>query len=220
MARSWRGWLPGMLLAGIGAFIAYGFMILGLRAYTALFVLAIAAVCLTQLRERGLYIRLLPVFVLICILFWSQIEPILQLLWMKQKLVGANGKVGEWLAVTTTIAATPQSMLLGIGWGGTFVNPIYGADSRFTHSMLSFYLLKSGVVGISMLFAGIGLLLVHSKKLAKTTHFDISSLILLISCLPPLLIGVLFEPTYKMLSYGVILALFVLVLSSFGKRVE
>ena len=212
MARSWRGWLPGMLLAGIGAFIAYGFMILGLRAYTALFVLAIAAVCLTQLRERGLYIRLLPVFVLICILFWSQIEPILQLLWMKQKLVGANGKVGEWLAVTTTIAATPQSTLLGIGWGGTFVNPIYGADSRFTHSMLSFYLLKSGAIGLGMLLTIIGLLLAYSQKIGDRVHMDTSRLILLISCLPPLLIGVLFEPTYKMLSYGVVLALLNLTL--------
>lgn len=219
IVKSWLWWLPGIILLGGGALISYGFMILGLRSYTALFVLAVITICLFKWRERGVYVRLLPLVLVSGIILWPQIDAIFQLLWAKQHSLGTNGKAGEWLAVLTTIVAAPQTMLLGIGWGGTFANPILlGVPSRFTHSMLSFYLLKSGVIGVSMLFAVVGLLLIRSKKITKTTHFDILSLILLISCLPPLLIGVLFEPTYKMLSYGVILALFVLVLPSFGKR--
>lgn len=218
MVKSWWGWLPGLVLAGIGALIAYGFMILGLRAYAAFFVLAVLSVSLTKWRERGLYIRLFPVFIVACIAFWSQIEAVLQLLWIKQQVTGTNGKAGEWLAVINSVFSTPQSVLFGIGWGGKFNNPILHETTRFTHSALSFYLLKSGVLGLTTLLSIIGILFFQGRRLGESGELTTSRLILLASCLPPLVIGVLFEPTYKMLSYGVILALFVLVLPSFGKR--
>ncbi len=220
MVGSWRGWLPGMILAGVGAFIAYGFMITGLRSYVALFVLAILMICLTQLRERKFYVRFLPVLIVASVLIWPQIWAVLQLLWIKQQAAGTNGKAEEWLAVITTILAAPQTMLFGIGWGGTFENPILAETTRFTHSMLSFYLLKTGVIGLGMLLAVIGLLLARSQKTVGSDPLDIPRQIFLVSCMPPLLIGVLFEPTYKMLSYGVILALFVLALPSFEKRIR
>ena len=220
MARSWRGWLPGIILAGMGALIAYEFMVLGLRAYAALFVLAIVVISLTQLRQRGFYIRLLPVFIVACALLCPQIEAVLRLLWVKQQIVGSNGKMDEWLAVISAIFSSPQTAFFGIGWGGVLENPIYPNEpTRFTHSILSFYLLKTGVIGLGALLAIIGLLLACSQKI-DSEALGIPRLILLVSCIPPLLIGVLLEPTYKILSYGVILALFVLTLPSFKKLIQ
>lgn len=218
MVESWRGWAPGMILAGMGAFIAYGFMILGLRAYAALFVLAVLAVSLTKWRDRGLYIRLLPFILAGCILFWSQIWAVLQLLWIKQQAVGTNGKAEEWLAVASVVFSSPKTALFGIGWGGMLNNPILNETTRFTHSALSFYLLKSGVLGLIALLFIIVILLFQGRRLGHGGALTSSQLIFLVSCLPPLVIGVLFEPTYKMMSYGVILALFVLALPVFKER--
>lgn len=220
MVKSWRGWLPGMFLAGSGVLIAYGFMILGLRAYTALFVLALLSIGLTQFRERGFYIRLVPFIVLGCIMVWPQIWSVLHMLWIKQQIVGTNGKAAEWLAVFNTVFSSPQTTLLGIGWGGTFNNPILHETTRFTHSALSFYVLKSGVLGLIVLLSIIVILLFHGRRFGDSRAWTTSRQILLASCLPPLMIGVLFEPTYKMLSFGVILALFILVLPSRKKSIR
>ena len=220
MVKSWRGWLPGIILAGMGASIAYGFMMLGLRAYTAFFGLAVLTVCMTKWRERGFYTRLLPISLAAGIVLWPQIEAVLQLLWMKQQVVGLNGKAGEWWAVIHLVFSSPQTALFGIGWGGMLTNPIVDGATRFTHSVLSFYLLKSGLLGLFALLTVIVVLFFQGLRLGNKEGIASTRLILLISCLPPLLIGVLFEPTYKMLSYGVILALLVLVLPSFGKRVQ
>jgi len=217
MVKSWREWLPGIILAMMGASIAYGFMIMGLRAYTAFFALAILTMCLYMLREQGFYIRLLPVVIVSLALFWPQVSAVLQLLWAKQEAVGANGKSEEWLAVLKTITEYPHTMLFGIGWGGTLENPIYEGSTRFTHSALSYYLLKSGVLGLITLLSIIVIFFLEGRRHGDSGSLTPSRLIILVSCLPPLLIGVLFEPTYKMLSYGVILALFVLALPSFRK---
>ena len=211
MVRSWQGWVPGLILAGMGVSIAYCFMILGLRAYTAFYVLAIMVMCWNLRRESGLYLRLLPVVLLACALFWPQIGAALHLLWIKQQAMGLNGKMDEWRAVADTVFFSPQTALFGIGWGGILANPIYlNETTRYTHSLLSFYLLKSGLLGLAALLSIISILLIQGRRLADKGALAMHSLIWLLSCLPPLLIGVLFEPTYKMLSYGVILTLLVL----------
>ena len=217
VVRAFRNYVTGIFLIGIGSLISYGFMVLGLRAYSALYALAICVVCLFQLRNRGFYIRLLPTIAFFCVVFWGQIDAVFHLLLVKQHVLGANGKIAEWSAVTTIILNTYQSIMLGIGWGGSFLNPIYGAETRFTHSILSFYLLKSGVIGLGMLLIIIGLLAFHIREIGKANRFDIALLIIMVSSIPPLLIGVLFEPTYKMLSYGLVLALFLLSLPEFKK---
>lgn len=218
MVKSWSGLVLGAFLLGAGALIEYVFMILGLRAYTVSFVLAILAVCLTMWRERGLYLRLLPLFFVACIALWPQIEQILLLLWSKQQIVGTNGKVAEWISVINLVFSSPQTALFGIGWGGIYSNPILNETTRFTHSAISFYLLKSGVLGLTTLLSIIVILIFQVRQFGNSRAFTTSRFILLVSCLPPLLIGVLLEPLYKMLSYGVILAL--LTLSNVSIRPE
>ena len=78
--------------------------------------------------------------------------------------------------------------------------------------MLSFYLLKSGVLGLVGLGAIGAILLFEVRRFGDRDTWTVSRKIVLVSCLPPLLIGVLFEPTYKILSYGVILALALLTI--------
>jgi len=220
LVKSWQSTWLGIALIGCGAIIAYGFMIAGLRAYTALLVLAVFGVCVTQIKQRGLYTRVLPMIVIGMIALWVPITSIIQLLMDKQQMVGTNGKEAEWLAVIAIITASPQTLLFGLGWGGTFENPILGEQARYTHSMLSFYLLKSGLIGFGMLMLIVGWLLGHVNRIGGKEPWDITRIILLVSCLPPLIIGIMFQPIYKMLSYGLILTLFMLVVPGLKKHHE
>jgi hypothetical protein len=213
LVKSWLNALFGLTLMGCGVTVAYGFMILGLRAHSALMVLAVLCVCVTQIKQRGFYTRVVPLAVIGIFIFWTPIISIIWLLLDKHQMVGSNGKAAEWQAVISTISASPQTLLLGLGWGGTFDNPVYREETRFTHSIVSFYLLKSGVAGVCMLLLMVGLLLRFAKRIGGKEPWDITRLILLVSCLPPLFIGLMLQPTYKMLSYGLILALFLLVVS-------
>lgn len=220
IAGSWRGWLPGLFLAGFGASIAYIFMLLGLRAYTAFFVMALAITCLTQLRKKGFYVRVLPIIFVAMVVFWPQIGAALHLLWFKQQTIGFNGKGAEWISVADAVLNSTETALFGIGWGGVLSNPIYMNEvTRFTHSVVSYYLLKSGVLGLIALISIVYTLFLVKRNAGGDAIFTASRKVVLISCLPPLLIGLLFEPTYKMLSYGVILALFVLATPLFEKKV-
>ena len=211
--RSWRWLAAGTLLLVIGTLIAYGSMIIGLRTYTAFYVLVVLTVVALHLKERGLYTRLLPIAALGLGFLWPQIEKVLKLLWIKEQVVGANGKGAEWHAIISLIFSSAKTALFGIGWGGVFENPIYSDEpSRFSHSILSFFLLKGGIVGLTLLLAIVALLIFSNIKLSKMSKLTMSRYILLLSCIPPLVIGLLFEPTYKMISYGVIFSLFILAL--------
>ncbi|MDD5329770.1 MAG: hypothetical protein PHX38_07185 [Sulfuricella sp.] len=213
--KSWRHAVIGVALLGGGAWIASGFMLLGLRAYTALWALALVLVCATQFRRPGFYARMMPAAAIALAVMWPRITATIQMLWAKQQMVGSNGKISEWLAVLSTISASPETLLIGIGWGGIMNNPILlNEPTRFTHSMLSFFLLKTGIVGLLALLTTLAMLVLRNKRPSPVGPLTTERTILLLSCIPPLLIGVLFEPTYKMLSYGVIFALFALSLAA------
>ena len=213
IVRSWRWLLAGCMLLAIGTLIAYGFMVLGLRAYSIFYFMSLFAMAVLHFKERGVYMILLPIMALVMVLIWPQIENVLNLLWLKEQAVGANGKLAEWHAVVVTILASPQTTLFGTGWGGVLNDPIlFNQPTRFTHSMLSFFILKSGITGLLTLLATLSILLFGGKKLGKPFSLPLPRQILLLSCMPPLLIGILFEPTYKMLSYGIVLSLFILQL--------
>ena len=210
----------GILLLGCGLFVSYGFMIVGLRAYTGLFATAFFCASLTQIKKTGFYIRVLPFAALGLVFIWPHIVSVVQLLWLKQQMMGTNGKAGEWIAVFSTISASPQTLLFGIGWGGTFENPILLNDTtRFTHSLLSFYLLKTGIMGlIALVLIFTALVLTVLKMFGPVRPLSLERLIVLFASIPVMIIGVLFEPTYKMLSYGIILSLLILTLPTTSQQ--
>lgn len=218
VVRSFKDSILGIVFLGAGAFIGYELMVLGLRSYTFLLVLSLLVIASTLIKQSGLYKRLLPIVLILVLIFFSQIEATIQLLWIKQQAVGTNGKSAEWAAALSTISASPWTTLFGIGWGGTLDNPILAAPTRFTHSMLSFFLLKSGIIGLTALFVILTSLVRQARSKSVFGIVPVSRLIILASCFPPLLVGILFEPSYKMLSYGVILTLCVLSLPSLKEK--
>lgn len=214
IVRSWRDSLVGLVSLGTGLLVGYELAMLGLRSYMLAIFVSLLLVIWSLFHEEGLYKRLLPLGAVLAVIFIHPIYDSVQLMVVKQLAVGSNAKLAEWSAVISTLQTNVESTFFGIGWGGTFHSPI-SDKARFTHSLLSFYLLKSGIVG---LFVLVGLLANLVYKILRSNDSNqvsrIEQRIMLVACVSSLAIGILFEPSYKMLSYGVILGLLFLTLSS------
>lgn len=212
--------LPLGLLALAGGWLCvYEFSALGMRAFIGLTVLALIVYMLHLVKSRKLPRSNLIVAGIIGLLFtYTQIVNIAAQMWAKHQAAGFGSRLGELYAVFSTISENFITLLFGVGWGGLLINPIYGtATTRYTHSLISFWLLKTGVVGfaVMVLFAilllrRIGLKRVWLKSVWTSSH----RLAVFLAASAVIVIGLFFEPTYKMLSFGLIVGLLLAELPS------
>lgn len=150
------------------------------------------------------------------------LEPLLFLLWEKTNIVGLNARGQEWSVVTTILSDSWKTMLSGEGWGGRIENPAVGGLSvNYTHSLISSFLLKTGVIGTIGMLVTIIIPVIRTLKCIfitenrKTIPPDLTSinlthqrLILIGAGIFPLLISVFLYASYKSLGFGLILLLF------------
>lgn len=207
MLNSWRGWLYGVLLFVLGAGIIHGFLLLALRANVVLYLIAMCIYAISLSKKPGFYLRIMPTLIVFAIATTPWLLEGVSLLLLKQNAVGSNGKVGEWVAVVKQIATSPGTLLAGLGWGGVFHNPILDQPTRFTHSLITFYLLKTGVIGLGCLIAYLYMSIRFFAISVKTRIGGLRKIYLL-SSIPPLIVGLLFQPSYKILSYSLVLTIF------------
>lgn len=125
----------------------------------------------------------------------------------KQKLLGFNNKAGELISLFQDLSKSSWSLVFGLGWGGQFYSPAVGQVASFTHSLISYAVLKAGFLGLLLL--GIYLLWIACTyfKIKRPFRRIFSPELYAINCV--ILISLLFQPTYKTPTYGVLL-LFVL----------
>ncbi len=150
------------------------------------------------------------------------LEPLLFLLWEKTNIVGLNARGQEWSVVITILSDGWKTMLLGEGWGGRIENPAVGGLSvNYTHSLISSFLLKTGVIGTIGMLVTIIIPVIKTLKFIfitenrKTIPPDLTSinltrqrLIIIGAGIFPLLISVFLYASYKSLGFGLILLLF------------
>ena len=134
----------------------------------------------------------------------------------KQEKVGLNSKDSELLAIFDIVLSTPAKLLFGIGWGSGFKDPIVPSEElRYTHAGLSYHLLKGGIIGIISFMAYLFLIFKTFIKGFFVEKFIYSDYIMhkinvFLSVIPAVIIGLLFQPTYKTLNFGVVLLSLVL----------
>ncbi|MFA6970079.1 MAG: hypothetical protein WC208_01645 [Gallionella sp.] len=203
----------GLLALGAGAFCVYEFSALGMRAFGGLTLLALIIYLLHLLRVRRLPLgNLIIAGILGLILTYSQIINFAGQMWAKNQALGSGHRQEELYAVFNCVSQSFTTLLFGIGWGGVLINPIYGGETtRFTHSLISFWLLKSGLVGFVVLVLFVILLF---RRIDLTGVWSSGHrLAIFLAAFAAIAIGLIFEPTYKMLSYGMVLGLLVATLS-------
>ncbi|MDO8343868.1 MAG: O-antigen ligase family protein [Cellvibrio sp.] len=197
----------GLLALGGGAFCAYEFSALGMRAFVGLTLLALIIYALHLVRVRKLPVgNLIVAGILGLILTYNQLINFAEQMWAKQQVAGLSHRHEELYAAFNTISESVTTLLFGIGWGGVLANPIYGGETtRFTHSLISFWLLKTGLLGFAVLVLFVILL---CRRINLTGIWTSSHrLAVILAASAAIAIGLIFEPTYKMLSFGMVVGL-------------
>ncbi len=133
---------------------------------------------------------------------------------LKTSQVGSNMRLQELQAVWQVVAGNAFTLLFGQGWGSVFPSPavdnIYVA---FTHSLLSYMLLKTGLIGL--LLTLIYLFFVFEKLVSVYFSDPVKGNMLLW----PFVIPILFYASYKSFDFGLLLTMIVLV-SVKGRRIK
>ncbi|WP_246310809.1 O-antigen ligase family protein [Paenibacillus xylanilyticus] len=208
-------WL-GSLMMVLGGFLALGsLMAVAQRAPLALAALCFGVYLLVVTRQS---FKKLLLLILLLVGIWlfaqDQIQNSYQLLVDKQESFGANGKTDELAAVLKETSQSPFTLLFGVGWGGVFHDPaVDNMQVTYTHSALTFFMLKGGIIGIIIFLS---YLLWICRNFLQ--GFSMSRFPLILACVVPIFIGLLFQVSYKTLSYGMILTLVCLLFDA--KRVE
>lgn len=212
--QTWKGksplrWISSLLMLSGGALTLGSLMAVAQRAPLGLAVLCfLIYFMITSYRSLSRMVLLVVISAAIGLMAQQQIGDSFQLLSAKQEQVGANGKTDELNAVWAEITQSVPALFFGIGWGGLYYSPAVDKNFpvSFTHSAITFFLLKGGLGGLAFF---VMYLIWICRKLYKSWSMD--KLPVLLASGVPLLIGLIFQVSYKTLSFGVILTLLCLL---------
>lgn len=209
------------LLLGMACFVAA--FLFKQRAEVGLIALAVLvqAVMDKKARKNIIILSVLAVLLFLVVIqfgdFGRGIQSAINSSWSniasKMRIYGFNGKDIEWAGVIQLIFS--ESPVIGLGWGAIWNSPIFNSYVSFTHSWLSYFLLKGGLLGLLMLIAYVFWLVKPGfKTLIHYRQKDAALLPCLIGSLSVLFHALLFQPTFKTLGFGFILL--VLFLCRYG----
>ncbi len=173
------------------------------RAPLALFALSCVIYFLFSDIRKDYKVVFLAIMLYLTMTYFSGLFfDVTELFYQKQSEQGLNNKDAEFASVLGVLSLGLTEAMFGIGWGGGFVNPAYGNILMYnTHSVVSYMLIKAGFLGavaMSVYYYG------AIRSIICVFKYDLG---LALSASSAFLIGLLFQPTYKTLSYGLILVI-------------
>ncbi|MBP1937386.1 hypothetical protein [Paenibacillus sediminis] len=195
-------WISSLMMLAGGFMALASLMAIAQRAPVGLSVLSFFVYFLL-ISWKSVKKILLFLIIMACISYLAQdlITSSYQLLMNKQETYGMNGKADEFIAVLQDTSRSVHALLFGIGWGGLFYDPTYGEEVSFTHSAVTFFLLKGGVLGLTIFL--LYLIWIFSKLFRS---LSMERLPYILAATVPVMIGLLFQPSFKTLTYGMIIA--------------
>lgn len=155
----------------------------------------------------------LGLMALLC--FWPFAQDIAVGLWQKNTVVGFNNRVEEAMAVWESFRDRPWALLVGQGWGASFVSPAVGPNPvNYTHNLLTTYLLKAGFPGVLLVLLYLGTLAGGMWRLLWA--FPVGAL----AVAAPFLIDITLYASFKSLDFGLLLVLIALWTRSSARAVK
>ncbi|MDG5496851.1 hypothetical protein [Niveispirillum sp. BGYR6] len=203
-ARLWRLSLPLLYgLGGLACLLALAATIH--RAALGLSLLAILLGLWRVLARRPLFALLLGGgLVVLVVAAGVPLAGVAGLVAAKTESVGLNNRVGEVLAVLDQVGRDPLAFLIGDGWGALVANPAVGYwRVSYTHSALSYFLLKVGLLGL------VGMALYVGTLAGQVARQAIVLPMLFLAAAPSLLIGCFLHTSFKYICFSLILSLVV-----------
>lgn len=173
---------------------------LGLTAAGLLLLLVIGAV------RRPMRVIAPGIFcVVLLMIFAPSVGSILDSLLQKQAMVGSNMRIQEFQAVADTMDDSILHVLFGRGWGASVASPaVGGVVVNFTHSLLTSYWMKTGLVGLLLVLVYLGGLASGLVRMIRVQP------VLAVALFVPLVIDVILYASFKSLDFGLILLLLAL----------
>lgn len=162
----------------------------------------------------------LGLIVVVFLAFQGVFESFFSILSEKTDAVGINGKIEELELILSILSVSWSKMLFGVGWGGLYYNYLMGGTIRFSHSIVGFYLLKTGIVGLLFLsFYVSWLVKLYLRVFILAWRNDVMTLPLVFAIGSAPMIAML-QPTYKTLSFGLIMSLIPLLYYGMQNQVQ
>lgn len=200
--------VPGQLALEAMA-LATGLICLGALATTlqrgalGLSALAFALLAIPRLgRSAGLTLLAMVAIAAAGLLFADEIALLFGLVDTKTRLVGLNGRAAEFAAVLAHLAADPVHLAFGSGWGADFASPAVGGYRvGYTHSFISYLLLKGGIAGTAILVTAMVAVIRDLNWKAHSPAF--------MAALAATALSLSVYTSYKFLGFGVVLWLLV-----------
>lgn len=194
--------LAGLCFAALAATLQRASIFLGVAA--VLFLLGVAL-------WRAPLRALVPVVVLAVavVVFHDVLGGVAAGLAHKQGLVGLNMRLQEAEAVFDALAGSPFHILFGLGWGAQMESPAVGGMSvGYTHNLLTYLWLKTGLVGllcgaVYLFWLGVGVIRAFPRNPVLAAGLGV-----------PLAIDTLLYASFKSLDFGLILLLCALLARS------
>lgn len=203
-------------LAAAGVLIILWAMLLDIQRATIFSIaISMAAFLLTVFvrAPRRSVIPLLAIITLTC-LFYPVFQEAIHAMADKTARVGLNMRTEELKAVLSAISVSPVSAFLGLGWGAKMASPaVGGIEVAFTHSLLTYMLLKTGLCGL-----GLTVWLV-ADCLRNIISLGRRDIVMAIALFWALVIPVFFYASHKSLDFGLILLLIAVLADGFHGRV-
>jgi len=149
--------------------------------------------------------RMVPVFLALALAVmagWDTLYFLASSLTEKTSIVGFNSRAQEMAAIVKSVWGSPWAVLFGKGWGATFESPaVGGIRVNFTHSLLTTYFLKTGLLGLAL----VGFYLVRLGLLLWPVLWRYPLIALAIGA--PFAIDVFLYASFKSLDFGFLLML-------------
>lgn len=200
---SLHSWVKGLVLLALSILPLMAMALIIQRASIGMTCLMV--VLLTGYAFLHRPVRVLPIlFVLavMAVLAAPILMDVLQSALHKTSLVGFNMRWQEMRAVFDMLDGSLSHLLWGHGWGATFASPAVGGEVvNFTHSMVTTFLLKSGLIGVLLVFSYLFLLALPLARLI------FSHPVITLALGSVLIIDVFLYASFKSFDFGVVLVL-------------
>lgn len=170
---------------------------IGIMILSGLFLLAAALV-------RNPVRTLLPLLAAAILLWagWDLAAAVGQDVARKTAAVGLNMRWNEARAVLDELDGSFPGALFGRGWGAAFASPATGgAVVNFTHSLITSYLLKTGLCGLALALIYLACLGLRLARLLPVRP------VLAVAIAGPVLIDIFLYASFKSLDFGLVLLL-------------
>ena len=170
------------------------------------------AITLLNLYQRPLKL-ILPTLIglVFIVIFYDYGAAVLERLITKTSQVGLNMREQEFVAVWYHVKSEPFTLLFGFGWGARFESPAVGyLPVAYTHSLISYMLLKTGLVGLGLTLIYLGFIFEKLCRLVFIRPIELNALFW------PFIIPILFYASYKSFDFGLLLALILVMASRKG----